>query len=227
LTGLGNYRYLRDRLRTEVERAARFGRALGVLALDLDRFKNVNDGYGHRAGDAVLAEFAQRLRGVLREVDLAFRRGGEEFVVLLPETDANGCVTAARRLGAAIRNQPFMLDHGQVGGPSEIAVSVSIGIAVFPQHAVTGSDVLDSADEALYAAKAAGRDTFVLARVTPVVSGPAGGSGGTGGPGGVGAPGASIGPGGDGEAGASAEPGGAGVGGVAGRSGAVRPSRGG
>ena len=171
LTGLGNYRYLRDRLRTEVERAARFGRALGVLALDLDRFKNVNDVYGHRAGDAVLAEFALRLRGVVREVDLAFRRGGEEFVVLLPETDANGCVTAARRIGAAIRDEAFTVDHRLVGGPPEIHISVSIGIAVFPQHAVTGSDVLDAADEALYAAKAAGRDTFVLARVAPVVSG--------------------------------------------------------
>ena len=88
LTGLCNYRYLRESLRREVERASRFGRRLGVLALDLDRFKEVNDTYGHAAGDAVLAEFARRVRAEIREVDFAFRQGGEEFVVLLPETDA-------------------------------------------------------------------------------------------------------------------------------------------
>ncbi|GAB3968795.1 hypothetical protein GCM10027615_21430 [Plantactinospora veratri] len=90
LTGLWNYRYLKESIRREIERASRFGRMLSVLALDLDRFKEVNDTYGHAAGDAVLAEFAQRIRGAMREVDLAFRQGGEEFVVLLPETDARG-----------------------------------------------------------------------------------------------------------------------------------------
>ena len=106
LTGLCNYRYLRESLRREVERASRFGRMLGVLALDLDRFKEVNDTYGHAAGDAVLAEFARRIRGEIREVDLAFRQGGEEFVVLLPETDAPAARDrgrAARRGGPATR----------------------------------------------------------------------------------------------------------------------------
>jgi diguanylate cyclase (GGDEF)-like protein len=158
LTGLGNYRYLRECLRREVERASRFGRELGVLALDLDRFKEVNDGYGHRAGDAVLAEFAHRVRRVVREVDLVFRRGGEEFVILLPETDAAGCVTAANRLGTAIRGGAFTVDAA-----AGVRITVSIGIAVFPGHAGTGLEVLDVADAALYAAKAAGRDTFVLA----------------------------------------------------------------
>jgi diguanylate cyclase (GGDEF)-like protein len=155
LTGLWNYRYLRESIRREVERASRFGRMLAVLALDLDRFKEVNDTYGHTAGDAVLLEFAGRIRGVVREVDLAFRQGGEEFVVLLPETDADGAATVAQRLGAAVRDEPI-----EVEGTGGIEVTVSIGIAVFPSHATTVQAVLDAADDALYAAKAAGRDCY-------------------------------------------------------------------
>lgn len=166
LTGLWNYRYLRESIRREVERASRFGRMLSVLALDLDRFKDVNDTYGHAAGDAVLAEFARRLRDEIREVDLAFRQGGEEFVVLLPETDARGAAIVAERLGAAIRDSPILAEaHSATSGagPVPIAVTVSIGIAVHPDHATTGQQVLDAADDALYAAKAAGRDTYQVA----------------------------------------------------------------
>ncbi|MEU1751486.1 diguanylate cyclase [Micromonospora matsumotoense] len=174
LTGLWNYRYLRESLRREVERASRFGRMLSILVLDLDRFKTVNDSYGHAAGDAVLAEFARRVRGEIREVDLAFRQGGEEFVVLLPETDAPGAATVAERLGAAVRDTPVVV-AGHAGVPTTIAVSVSIGIAVYPDHASTGAEVLDAADEALYAAKGAGRDGYRVAtarpRPTPVADG--------------------------------------------------------
>jgi two-component system cell cycle response regulator len=165
LTGLGNYRSFKDVLRREVERASRFGRLLCVLALDLDRFKEVNDTYGHAAGDVVLAEFARRLRGGLREVDFAFRQGGEEFAVLLPETDAYGGTTVAKRLGAAIRDTPVVVDlQGTMGQPA-ISVTVSIGIAVFPDHGATAQQVIDAADAALYAAKAAGRDTYRVAEV--------------------------------------------------------------
>ncbi|MCZ7421014.1 diguanylate cyclase [Verrucosispora sp. WMMA2121] len=162
LTGLWNYRYLRESLRREVERASRFGRMVSVLALDLDRFKRVNDTYGHAAGDTVLAEFARRVRGEIREVDLAFRRGGEEFVVLLPETDARGAATVAERLGAAVRDTPVTV-VGHAGVRELIPVTVSVGIAVFPDHADTGPQVLAAADEALYAAKTASRDTWRLA----------------------------------------------------------------
>ncbi len=159
LTGLGNRRQLADSLRLEVERAARFGRTLGVLALDLDHFKQVNDAYGHRAGDTVLAEFARRLRSVIREVDLPFRQGGEEFVILLPETGVTGSLVAAQRIGDAVRAEPFT-----TGGPVPgIRMTVSIGVAVFPRHGGSDIDTLEAADAALYAAKAAGRDTFVLA----------------------------------------------------------------
>ncbi|MFD2766827.1 diguanylate cyclase [Micromonospora eburnea] len=163
LTGLWNYRYLRESIRREVERANRFGRMLSVLALDLDRFKEVNDTWGHAAGDAVLVEFARRVRGEIREVDLAFRHGGEEFVVLLPETDARGATIVAERLGAVVRDQPVPVDGH--GGTLRVPVTVSIGIAVYPDHAATGQQVLDAADDALYAAKSAGRDGYQVARV--------------------------------------------------------------
>ncbi|MBB2945960.1 diguanylate cyclase (GGDEF)-like protein [Actinoplanes lutulentus] len=163
LTGLWNYRYLREVLRREVERASRFGRMLTVLVLDLDHFKDVNDTYGHTAGDLVLGEFARRIRIGLREVDVAFRQGGEEFVVLLPETDAYGGVIVAERLGAAVREWPVPIDPRRPGLDDRVSITVSIGIAVFPEHGNTAQEVLDAADEALYAAKNAGRDTYRLA----------------------------------------------------------------
>lgn len=168
LTGLWNYRYLKTSIRREVERASRFGRMLTVLALDLDRFKEVNDTYGHAAGNAVLIEFARRIRAEVREVDLAFRQGGEEFVVLLPETDARGGAIVAERLGAAIRDTPIAIEphHSAAATQSShscVSVTVSIGIAVYPDHATNGQQVLDAADDALYAAKAAGRDTYRVA----------------------------------------------------------------
>jgi diguanylate cyclase (GGDEF)-like protein len=158
LTGLWNYRYLRESLRREVERANRFGRMLAVLVLDLDHFKEVNDTYGHAAGDAVLGEFARRIRIGLREVDVAFRQGGEEFVVLLPETDAYGGAIVAERLGAAVRERPVLVETR-----GAISITVSIGVAVFPEHGADAQRVLDAADDALYAAKNAGRDTYRLA----------------------------------------------------------------
>jgi diguanylate cyclase (GGDEF)-like protein len=166
LTGLWNYRCLRESLRREVERASRFGRMLAVLVLDLDHFKEVNDTYGHAAGDAVLGEFARRIRIGLREVDVAFRQGGEEFVVLLPETDAYGGAIVAERLGAAVRDRPVPVDARRAEPGGQIPLTVSIGVAVYPEHGANAQDVLAAADEALYAAKKAGRDTYRLAEGT-------------------------------------------------------------
>jgi diguanylate cyclase (GGDEF)-like protein len=168
LTGLSNYRFLKQALRREVERASRFSRTLAVLALDVDRFKEVNDTYGHGVGDAVLAEFARRLLGEIREVDFAFRQGGEEFVVLLPETDAAGGALVAERLGAAVRRPPVITST--TTGPQRITVTVSIGVAVYPDHGATGPAVLEAADDALYAAKTAGRDTYRVAPPPPAVT---------------------------------------------------------
>jgi len=178
LTGLWNYRYLKESVRREVERANRFDRKLAVLAMDLDRFKEINDTYGHPVGDAVLVEFASRVKEVTREVDLAFRQGGEEFVVLLPETDAAGGAKVAERLCAVIRDDTFDVETGDGTGET-IRVTVSAGVAVYPDHGRTVPEVLEAADDALYAAKAAGRDTYRVVRSaspahTSTPSGPAG-----------------------------------------------------
>ncbi|WP_412541618.1 diguanylate cyclase [Longispora sp. K20-0274] len=160
LTGLANYRHLEESLRWEVEKTTRYARPLAVIALDLDLFKEVNDTYGHPAGDAVLVEVSRRLEGEIRDMDRAFRQGGEEFVLLLPETDLAGAVSVAERLGSALRDSAVLVEPAG----HAIKVTVSIGVAVYPEHGDTGPKVLAAADDALYAAKAAGRDTYRIAR---------------------------------------------------------------
>jgi diguanylate cyclase (GGDEF)-like protein len=161
LTGLWNYRYLQVSMHREVERSVRFDRPLAVLALDLDRFKQVNDTHGHPAGDAVLSEVARRLRQEVREVDLLFRQGGEEFVLLLPETGLEGAENAAERITRALRDVPVRLSADDPGiGDLVASITASIGVAVYPDHGATGPAVLEAADDALYRAKAAGRDTW-------------------------------------------------------------------
>ena len=166
LTGLWNYRYFTMTINKEIERATRFGRPLALLMLDLDHFKAVNDTFGHPRGDAVLIELAGRIRGQVREVDTIARYGGEEIVVILPETDEGGAVQAAERIREVIGASRF-------GGPAEegIAVTVSVGVAVFPQHGATPTALLSRADEALYDAKRAGRDTWRVAAGAPAAEG--------------------------------------------------------
>ena len=170
LTGLWNYRYLTIGLGHEIERATRFSRPLAALMLDLDRFKSINDKYGHQVGDAVLIELAGRMRAEVREVDTVSRYGGEEFVIVLPETDAIGAARLAARLGTGIRSAPFCLDLGANGHAVDphkgLVVTASIGVAVFPEHGMTPSRLLRSADDALYAAKDAGRDGWRFALAT-------------------------------------------------------------
>ncbi len=155
LTGLWNYRYFTMTVAKEIERAARFGRPLALLLLDLDHFKGVNDTFGHPRGDAVLIEIAGRIRGQVRDVDTVARYGGEEIVVVLPETDAEGAGQLAERICEAVRRKPF----GDPGLPP-VHLTVSAGGAVFPHHGLSASLLLARADEALYAAKHGGRDTW-------------------------------------------------------------------
>ncbi|MGH8794107.1 MAG: diguanylate cyclase, partial [Stackebrandtia sp.] len=164
LTGLWNYRYLQVSLSREVERAGRFHRGAAVIVIDIDKFKIVNDTYGHPAGDTVLTELAGRISAVIREVDLAFRYGGEEFVVLLPEADAAGATRVAQRLLEVVRSTPVTIPAAdETAQPVSLTVTVSLGVAVFPLHGGDGPAVLAAADEALYAAKADGRDTWRVA----------------------------------------------------------------
>lgn len=160
LTGLFNRRYALPHLARVTAHAGQTGRPFAVLALDLDRFKAVNDSWGHAAGDAVLTETARRLRTHLRETDLAARIGGEEFLIVLPDTTPEAARALANRLCAAIRQQPVTLPDGA----GEIRVTMSIGVAIglgLPDQSAEA--LLDQADRALLASKAGGRNQVRLA----------------------------------------------------------------
>ncbi|MBN2346351.1 MAG: diguanylate cyclase [Candidatus Aminicenantes bacterium] len=156
LTGLFNRQHFLERLEAEAERAGRYRRPLSLMLIDLDRFKGVNDEYGHLAGDEVLVSAASRIRGVLRKSDFAGRYGGEEFCVALPETGVEGAAELAERLRKAMASRA----HSLPGGGS-LRVSCSIGVATAGAAGV--ADLLARADAALYAAKSAGRDRVHVA----------------------------------------------------------------
>jgi diguanylate cyclase (GGDEF)-like protein len=155
LTGLATYRLLRDRLASEIERSKRSGESLAVLFLDLDGFKQVNDQYGHEAGNDVLREVAGEIRRAVRASDVAARYGGDEFVVILTRTEFQGAVRVAEALREAVEGIGRRL-----GYPAGL-VTVSIGLAEFDPARPDEGDLLVSADRALYRAKAAGRNAVV------------------------------------------------------------------
>jgi diguanylate cyclase (GGDEF)-like protein len=153
LTGLYNRREFEDRLREETQRARRYGKSLSVIILDIDHFKNVNDRYGHQAGDETLIAVADLIRLSARPMDAVCRYGGEELAVILPETDASGAGILAERIRASVAESLTITPQGV-----EIQVTVSIGFAAFPQDGDTGPGLVKAADEALYAAKQEGRN---------------------------------------------------------------------
>jgi diguanylate cyclase (GGDEF)-like protein/excisionase family DNA binding protein len=150
LTGLYNHRYLQERLAEELHRAREAHRPLTVLFLDLDHFKGYNDANGHRAGDRVLREVAHIIEGSVRNIDIAGRYGGEEFVVLLLETDRDAALTVADRIRRRIHTAGFAA-HGA-------PLTASIGVASYPEDADRREELLDKADWAMYLAKRRGRD---------------------------------------------------------------------
>jgi diguanylate cyclase (GGDEF)-like protein len=152
LTGLHNRRAFQVRLGEELARVHRSGGPLALLMLDLDRFKALNDRYGHPAGDAALHTVAAVLKQELRTVDLPARLGGEEFGVLLPDSDGQAALMAAERLRTAIASCPIVYQA------ATLAITASIGVAWYPGHADTSEGLLRAADQALYRAKEAGRD---------------------------------------------------------------------
>lgn len=159
LTGLSNRRYLDNHLKVLFNRAAARSRPLSVCITDIDRFKSVNDAYGHDAGDEVLKEFAARVRSTVRGADLACRYGGEEFVVVMPDTDATSAATIAERLRSIIESQPFHLKTAGI----MLNITASLGLACSTQGAETPEQLLKQADRALYEAKNGGRNRVVAA----------------------------------------------------------------
>ena len=155
LTGIFNRRHLDEHLRRVISSARRHGRTVGVLLVDIDHFKDVNDRYGHLAGDAVLIEVARRLQAAIRTEDALGRWGGEEFIAVLTDTPADSIGVLAERMRRAIASAPFIVEGG-----IEITVTVSVG------H-TDGTDdaeiLVHRADDALYAAKGGGRNQVAAA----------------------------------------------------------------
>lgn len=159
LTGLANRRHCEDELETELVRTERLGGPIALVLADLDDFKAVNDRYGHPAGDAVLCAFAELLRESVREIDTAGRFGGEEFMLLLPGTDAAGGAHVAERVRAALAERVIVTPGG-----AAIRITASFGVATAPPAASAG-DLITAADTALYGAKHAGKNRVGTAPV--------------------------------------------------------------
>lgn len=158
LTGVHNRRYLRNHLSSTFREGRHHGGNLIVLIMDIDRFKAVNDQHGHSAGDSVLCEFAARLTDNVRGVDLVSRIGGEEFCLVMPDTDLDTATRTAERLRRAICEQPFRLANG-----ASLDITVSIGVSASTGKELDPEELLDAADRALYASKHAGRNRVTLA----------------------------------------------------------------
>ena len=149
LTGLGNLRALQRELTNLLDVQKRYQRPFGLLLMDIDGLKRINDSHGHQAGDRVLMQVGMSLRRSVRSVDTAARIGGDEFCVLLPEQDLKTAAKLAARLATAIEEE--------VASPGELAsISVSIGVAASPEHGDEAESLIDTADRAMYRAKAAG-----------------------------------------------------------------------
>jgi diguanylate cyclase (GGDEF)-like protein len=163
LTGLFNRRRFQEAMATEVERSKRFGQPVGLVLLDLDDFKAVNDTYGHQQGDLVLREVARVLRETSREIDEPARYGGEELAVVLPGTDLEGAFNLAERVRAGIEELALPL----LDGDGVLRVTASFGVATLPGSADDMRELVAAADEALYRAKRAGKNRTVRAEASP------------------------------------------------------------
>ncbi|MBU2430608.1 MAG: sensor domain-containing diguanylate cyclase, partial [Proteobacteria bacterium] len=161
LTGLYNRRYMLETMTHEISRVSRRKQHLGLLMLDIDHFKQFNDDHGHDIGDFILSEFGALLKKYIREEDIACRYGGEEFTILLPETNQEGVFNVAEKIRNKIREHDFRFKNNSYG-----PITVSIGGALYPGNATAIDPLLKEADNALYQAKHTGRDRVVICAVT-------------------------------------------------------------
>jgi diguanylate cyclase (GGDEF)-like protein len=155
LTGLHNHRRFQEMLEEEVEEAKRYEHKLSLMLVDIDHFKRVNDTYGHPKGDEVLRRVARVLNELARTTDRVCRYGGEEFAIIMPQTDKNGGRLLAERFRTEIKEQVFQSDQG------EFSITFSVGVCTFPDQARHKQELIDKADQALYHAKNHGRDQTV------------------------------------------------------------------
>jgi diguanylate cyclase (GGDEF)-like protein len=158
-TGLYNARHLYKTLEAEVYRSARFGYEFSVLFLDLDHFKRVNDTHGHLIGSKLLAEIGYSIKSHLRLIDYAFRYGGDEFVVLLPQTGKDAALIVARRIRDVFRASLFCRDEGL-----NLNVRASMGVATYPEDAKSAHEIIRQADEMMYMVKNSTRDNISVAQ---------------------------------------------------------------
>jgi diguanylate cyclase (GGDEF)-like protein len=164
LTGLANLRHFHDSLDNEIERSRRFQQDVGLMLLDIDDFKNVNDTYGHQQGDLVLIEVARVLRGLSRDIDEPARYGGEEMAVILPQTDVEGAELLAERMREAVE----AIEIERLDGEGALSVTASFGVASLPYCATDKASLIAEADAALYRAKRAGKNR--VAKGEPVTA---------------------------------------------------------
>jgi two-component system cell cycle response regulator len=157
LTGLYNRRYMSSQLPVLIARAKRSRAPVAALVVDIDHFKKINDNFGHDVGDEVLREFAVRLASNVRAVDLACRTGGEEFIVLMPDTQIVDAHRIAERLRLHVAGSPFRV----AGGRELLSVTISIGVSATTAEDTAGEALLKRADENVYAAKSKGRNRVI------------------------------------------------------------------
>lgn len=153
LTGLLNRRALNDILDHEIDRASRYSSDLSLILCDIDRFKLINDTYGHRAGDLTLPAISQSLKSTLRKADVIGRYGGDEFMMILPETSLSGATSLAEKIRAAVENTELELPEGKL-----TRMSMSIGVASCCATVENSDTIVARADAALYTSKQAGRN---------------------------------------------------------------------
>jgi diguanylate cyclase (GGDEF)-like protein len=158
LTKLFNSRYLNSYLLREVQRSRRYGASVSLIFLDLDGFKNVNDGHGHLAGSRALVEVGAVIRNMVREIDVVSRFGGDEFTIILPQTGPEGAKVIAERMRVRIEETVFLETFGL-----KVRLTASFGIACFPDHGQTKDALIQKADQAMYRVKGRGKNGVELA----------------------------------------------------------------
>ena len=165
-TRLFNHGFFQNRLIEEIERAERYKTDLTLMILDLDHFKRVNDTFGHMTGDEVLIKIAETIKYQVRECDIPARFGGEEFTVILPETDSTGSLTVAERLRQSIKQLQFSASGADTKNPKSFSITTSIGLSCYAHASNMTEDILiENADKALYEAKQNGRDQVVISKM--------------------------------------------------------------